>query len=57
MDAVLPYSALTNELHVLSSKHGAPNVPAIQLVLNVTDQTQGELYPLFADYLRRSLSE
>ncbi|WP_245929552.1 LysR family transcriptional regulator [Brenneria roseae] len=52
---LLPQKAVTGDLQVLSSAYGAPGVPAIQLILNVT--TQGELYQLFADYLRRSLAE
>ncbi|MDX7999843.1 LysR family transcriptional regulator [Xenorhabdus sp. Reich] len=51
---LLPHSALTDDLYILSSEHGAPSVPEIQLVLHIT--AQGELYTLFADYLRRSLS-
>ncbi|MDC9582271.1 LysR family transcriptional regulator [Xenorhabdus sp. PR6a] len=52
---LLPRHSLTDALYVLSSEHDVPSVPAIQLVLQVT--AQGELYTLFADYLRRSLSE
>ncbi|MBD1227434.1 LysR family transcriptional regulator [Xenorhabdus griffiniae] len=52
---LLPRHSLTDALCVLSSEHGVPNVPAIQLVLHVT--AQGKLYTLFADYLRHSLSE
>ncbi|KMJ46180.1 LysR family transcriptional regulator [Xenorhabdus khoisanae] len=52
---LLPRSALNDDQCVLSSEHGVPSVPAIQLVLQVA--AQSDLHTLFADYLRRSLSE
>ncbi|WP_228864623.1 LysR family transcriptional regulator [Xenorhabdus sp. PB30.3] len=52
---LLPDSAITDDLCILSSKHAVPGVPAIQLALKIV--TQGELYTLFAEYLRRSLAE
>nr|WP_244175652.1 hypothetical protein [Xenorhabdus vietnamensis] len=52
---LLPRNSLNDALYVLSSEHGVPSTPTIQLVLHVA--AQGELYSLFADYLRRSLSE
>ncbi|MBC8953866.1 LysR family transcriptional regulator [Xenorhabdus sp. PB62.4] len=52
---LLPRRALTDGLYVLSTQHGVPCVPAIQLVLHVA--AQGNLHTLFADYLRCSLSE
>ncbi|WP_340613482.1 LysR family transcriptional regulator [Xenorhabdus thailandensis] len=52
---LLPRSALTNEQCILSSEHGVPSIPAIQLVLNVA--VQSDLHTLFANYLRFSLSE
>lgn len=53
--ALLPQNALTEAFSILSHDDGAPSVSAVQLVLAV--KTQGELYELFADYLRRSLIE
>ncbi|PHM49696.1 transcriptional regulator [Xenorhabdus miraniensis] len=52
---LLPRSALTDDQCVLSTKHGVPSAPAIQLILHVADQS--DLHTHFADYLRLSLSD
>ncbi|WP_237388263.1 LysR family transcriptional regulator [Xenorhabdus sp. Sc-CR9] len=52
---LLPHGTLTDDQCILSTEHGVPSVPAIQLVLHVA--VQSDLHTLFADYLRLSLSE
>lgn len=51
--ALLPKSALSDDLHVLTPEDGAPSVPAIQLVMSIT--RPGKLYRLFAGYIDRGL--
>lgn len=50
---LLPKSALSEDLYVLTPEDGAPSVPAIQLVLSVT--RPGKLYKLFTSYIDRGL--
>ncbi|MBJ7223569.1 LysR family transcriptional regulator [Brenneria sp. L3-3C-1] len=50
---LLPRSALSEDLYVLTPEDGAPSVPAIQLVLGVT--RPGKLYKLFTSYIDRGL--
>ncbi|WP_447553559.1 LysR family transcriptional regulator [Vreelandella sp. EE22] len=52
---ILPRSALSQELFVLSEANGVPNLPSIQLVLSASQSS--ELYEQFARYLSRSLIE
>lgn len=52
---ILPKSALSEELFVLSDANGVPNLPSIQLVLSASQSS--ELYEQFARYLSRSLIE
>lgn len=52
---ILPKSALSEELCVLSEANGVPNLPSIQLVLSASQSS--ELYEQFARYLSRSLIE
>ncbi len=51
--ALLPRSALSEALYVLTPEDGAPSVPAIQLVLSVT--RPGKLYKLFTRYIDQGL--
>ncbi len=46
---LLPKSALSDELYILSEENGVPDVPTIQLVLSVTKS--GHLYERFSRYL------
>lgn len=50
---LLPKSALSEDLYVLTPEEGMPSVPAIQLVLSVT--RPGKLYKLFTSYIDRGL--
>ncbi|WP_447529381.1 LysR family transcriptional regulator [Vreelandella sp. TE19] len=52
---ILPQSALTEELCVLSEANGVPDLPSIQLVLSVSNAS--ELHERFARYVSRSLVE
>lgn len=51
--ALLPKSALSGELYVLTPDDGAPSVPAIQLVLSVT--RPGKLFKAFTRYIDKAL--
>lgn len=52
--ALLPASALSDELYILTPEQGVPAVPAIQLVVSVA--RPGKLYTLFSRYIDRALS-
>ena len=49
--ALLPENTLTDDLRVITSEQGAPDVPAIQWVLRATSQRPQ--YQRFAQYLQR----
>nr|WP_314263677.1 LysR family transcriptional regulator [uncultured Moellerella sp.] len=52
---LLPKNALSDDLHILTSKDGMPCVPAIQWVLSI--RRPEKLYALFASYIGRGLAE
>lgn len=51
---LLPKSALTDDLYVLTPEDGAPSVPAIQLILSIA--RPGKLNQLFSSYIERGLT-
>ena len=51
--SLLPLSAISDDLYILTPEKGAPGVPAIQLVLRVT--RPGALCQQFAGYIDRGL--
>lgn len=51
--SLLPRSSLSDDLHILTQEGGAPPVPAIQLVINVT--RSGKLYKFFSRYINQNI--